>query len=594
MKHSLSQSFALINKVVLIFSVLILFSMSVFAQGPKWTTLGNTNSTGDFIGSTNGQPFVIKTNNITRGTFTASGSFQLNSLIGTASRLLQTDATGNIIPFTMGTSTQVLFGNGTWGLLPTLPVVFWNSSGSNIYFNTGNVGIGTTTPMFPLDVVGDVRISNNLYVGGGIIISDKVNANAEVITGKMKADSIVTDSTKGFYGTSKFNGDVKLASKLSVNGNATINGTATVNGDLKTMGSLIFGGDKRVSYQPASGTTPALFGWGTPISIIGPALPFCFVPSTGFAPTGNVFSGMLYAAGTNPSGEVNLLRMGYDGANGIIDVAGVGATADPALLINYYCGKDIFMCTGGGGYVRTGKNFEVGNPVRNANIAVNIDVLNQTGMFVTTSHTADLNYNTKLAVDRNNTKALAVYNNTTSSENFVVFGDGKVGVRTNAPEAQMHVINPFISGNVGLKITTAGFDQEIGLISEMGNPLGKNFVGGTRASDGTFTEHFVVYADGSVRARDIKVTLGDLLHGDYVFEKNYNLMPLNELENYVKLNSHLPNVPSTAEVEKNNGINLGEMSEKQLVKIEELTLYIIELNKKMNALEKEISILKQK
>jgi hypothetical protein len=73
------------------------------------------------------------------------------------------------------------------------------------------------------------------------------------------------------------------------------------------------------------------------------------------------------------------------------------------------------------------------------------------------------------------------------------------------------------------------------------------------------------------------------------------------LEKFVADNKHLPNVPSSADVEKNNGINLGEMSEKQLEKIEELTLYIIDLNKKLNSLEstvkeqeKEIKNLKNK
>ena len=70
-------------------------------------------------------------------------------------------------------------------------------------------------------------------------------------------------------------------------------------------------------------------------------------------------------------------------------------------------------------------------------------------------------------------------------------------------------------------------------------------------------------------------------------------MPLNELENYVKSQSHLPNIPSTSELQKNNGISLGEMSEKQLIKIEELTLYIIEMNKKLVELSKIVETQKE-
>ncbi len=65
---------------------------------------------------------------------------------------------------------------------------------------------------------------------------------------------------------------------------------------------------------------------------------------------------------------------------------------------------------------------------------------------------------------------------------------------------------------------------------------------------------------------------------DYVFANNYNLMPLSELEKYIKKHSHLPDVPSKDKVSE-DGINVGEMNEILLKKIEELTLYIIELKK---------------
>ena len=68
-------------------------------------------------------------------------------------------------------------------------------------------------------------------------------------------------------------------------------------------------------------------------------------------------------------------------------------------------------------------------------------------------------------------------------------------------------------------------------------------------------------------------------------------MGLSELENFISKNSHLPDVPTTKEVEA-NGVNLGEMQAILLKKIEELTLYVIELNKKNVELNKEVEILK--
>jgi len=63
---------------------------------------------------------------------------------------------------------------------------------------------------------------------------------------------------------------------------------------------------------------------------------------------------------------------------------------------------------------------------------------------------------------------------------------------------------------------------------------------------------------------------------DFVFKSNYELMPLAQLKTYVNLNSHLPNIPSEKEI-KSEGLNLEEMQLKILQKVEELTLYVIQL-----------------
>ena len=80
---------------------------------------------------------------------------------------------------------------------------------------------------------------------------------------------------------------------------------------------------------------------------------------------------------------------------------------------------------------------------------------------------------------------------------------------------------------------------------------------------------------------------------DYVFEKNYKPMSLEEIENYVNANKHLPEIPSAKEIEK-KGISVGDFSLGLLKKVEELTLYMIELEKKNNGMAKEIEKLKKK
>jgi hypothetical protein len=95
--------------------------------------------------------------------------------------------------------------------------------------------------------------------------------------------------------------------------------------------------------------------------------------------------------------------------------------------------------------------------------------------------------------------------------------------------------------------------------------------------------------EGSIGAREIKVQATGW--SDFVFEKNYTLPTLEEVEKHINEKGHLKDIPSEKEVLE-NGINLGEMNSKLLQKIEELTLYSIEQNKKIEAQTKEIESLK--
>lgn len=96
------------------------------------------------------------------------------------------------------------------------------------------------------------------------------------------------------------------------------------------------------------------------------------------------------------------------------------------------------------------------------------------------------------------------------------------------------------------------------------------------------TQNVLFTVKGGIHAREIIVDLNAPL-ADFVFHPTYTLMPLPEVEQYVKTNSHLPEMPSAAEVSK-NGMNMGEMQNKLLQKVEELTLYIIEQQKQIEAL----------
>lgn len=85
---------------------------------------------------------------------------------------------------------------------------------------------------------------------------------------------------------------------------------------------------------------------------------------------------------------------------------------------------------------------------------------------------------------------------------------------------------------------------------------------------------------GNIESMKVKVTQAPGNWPDYVFSSDYSLRPLNELEDFIKQNRHLPEVPSAKEVET-NGLDLGDMEATLLKKIEELTLYTIEQEKRL-------------
>lgn len=88
--------------------------------------------------------------------------------------------------------------------------------------------------------------------------------------------------------------------------------------------------------------------------------------------------------------------------------------------------------------------------------------------------------------------------------------------------------------------------------------------------------------NGTIHAKEVRVDLTGW--PDYVFEKGYKLPSLKEVEKHIKENGHLENIPAAEEVEK-EGIKLGEMNAKLLQKIEELTLYILQQDKRIKELE---------
>ncbi|MNU43752.1 hypothetical protein D3C71_325430 [compost metagenome] len=140
-----------------------------------------------------------------------------------------------------------------------------------------------------------------------------------------------------------------------------------------------------------------------------------------------------------------------------------------------------------------------------------------------------------------------------SSANYLLFlhNNGKIGVNTNNPTAQLTVNGNMLVGDPASVTLPSGYKLYV--------------------QTGILTERLKVAVKGTAN------------WADYVFDQNYKLLDLKELDEFIKLNKHLPNIPSADEM-VNNGLDVAEMDALLLSKIEELTLYVIELKKELEAL----------
>ncbi|MBO4690414.1 MAG: hypothetical protein J5621_06030 [Paludibacteraceae bacterium] len=103
---------------------------------------------------------------------------------------------------------------------------------------------------------------------------------------------------------------------------------------------------------------------------------------------------------------------------------------------------------------------------------------------------------------------------------------------------------------------------------------------------GTKNPTYKLDVRGTVRADAIVVN--NVSGADFVFEDSYKLRPLNEVKDFVEKNQHLPEIPSAAEMQE-NGVNMNELQIQLLQKVEELTLYIIQQDQRIQELESQLA-----
>jgi len=178
---------------------------------------------------------------------------------------------------------------------------------------------------------------------------------------------------------------------------------------------------------------------------------------------------------------------------------------------------------------------------------------------------------------------------TGQTEKIRIQGNGNVGIGTLNPTSKLELINS-TAGITSFK--SVGINGYVS-IDNVGS--GENYYSANKFQEfqingvpkmrinsdgnigiGTTNPLNKLDVNGTIHSKEVKVDMTGW--SDFVFKKGYNLPTLEQVEKHIFKNGHLENIPSEKEVLE-NGINLGEMNAKLLQKIEELTLYMIEIKK---------------
>ena len=489
---------------------MVLLTTNLNAQSQNWWRVnGNTPSSSDFLGTTNNTSLIFKTNNISRFRIDANGDIASTNFIGTTNRLLFVNANGTILPFTMGTNTQVLYGNGTWGSLPVAATTFTNNGADLVLPTNTKLGIGVNAPTEALDISGNLKISGNIKSGNlagngmGLVYADSLGNLYKPIAPNPGNPPVGVNAPCVPSSLPWFNGG-NYVNSTGLNEAGTCNAIDFV---LKSNN--------------------VLSQWIKPSGSIG--FGANFTSNTG-DPLQFIFSnGLVRSTGNNAYGGPMYLFNGPTSPNGDWGIEYTGGTTATQAGLNFW--KPYGSTNANNNVLFLHDNNRIGIGTDNPSTRLTIDAWNDDGV--------------KIMSDQNK-NSITVYDKTNSKTVFNVQSDGKTYIGIQKPK------NSSVHANAMLSV------------------------------------------DGKILAKEIFVNIHTSTWADYVFDSNYKLMPLKELEDFVIQNKHLPNVPSAKYLTETDDFNLSiaDMQKIQMEKIEELYLYVIEQQKQIEKLEKENKELK--
>ena len=499
--------------------------------------------------------------------------------------------------------------------------IFTDNSSPLILQNSvsDNVGIGTDMPLAKLDVDGNVIIHNSFQGPFGGATRLTINSPNEAQSFSLKTTS--ASGTSGFAITDEITGLDRII--INSLGNVGIGAIPTTT-KLKVLAPAGLNLREKIVRFEVSDDNSSFISFQNGTSLAG-----------AFQPTLVSRSG---GADRPALSMIGIIDPAFDGVNNSSAIMDISAIKGTETAFNFVTNRPIFQ-------VRTGSN-NGGTTASSSIINMRVDANGFTGIGLGllsdgvkiveqfqigdewTFHNGGTKFIGRNADFIDNTTGTIRMKN--GSASVIAFGDqgeiqltvgpdgnagdpiafdlglwvtqgNKIGIGTKTPAAGLHLISSTTesSGTANLvqvenvptvrafviqkKNASDDYEDQFVVLADgrtrIGNPSALN----NPSNAFVFDDKLAV--DGRIRCEELKVQLSDVW-ADYVFEEGYELMPLDELNAYVKQKGHLPGVPDAEEVKK-EGLSVGEITNIQMQKIEELVLYVLQLKEQNERLKEQ-------
>jgi len=493
--------------------LLIICNTLSYSQTNKWDLNGNNSNTNDFIGTTNNQALVFKTDNSVRLKISPSGNVVIKDLESTGTGLVKANDNGRLGKIDYPNDATYFF-NGTGNFSPLSSYIAWNINSNLITLDASKkVGIGVLNPTAQLEVTGIADFHGMVYIDSMQVGDSSLHFRSspfagfpDPITGLIISgaiNEIYTDPSGPILGSD-------AGGKLFINCRPNSPGTVLNN----RSGNVVIGAP--VSTSGALGSLHKFYVVGSQRVSKGTGISSSFID---LIPT---------TTGINTSIEIGSITN-----TGQIDFKGAGNLGAD------YIGR-IAYTDGTGFRVYTSSNT---NP--------QLSILD----------------NGKVTINGSTNNNLVFEKNSTfPSGGMMIQSQNDLGVR---------------SGEIIFDATQYKF---------LNGPVK---IGNTITANNSWTPacttncNYSLYVEHGILTERVKVAVfgtGDW--SDYVFADDYKLLSLDSVELFINQNKHLPGVPSSEEMVA-NGNDLQTTDKILLEKIENLYLYIIQLNKEIEIIRSE-------